>query len=103
MPAKWKDVLAGLPVAVEEAIETASRDAAEALNQAIRRIAQSPNVSDALGALVDSTPPYCAVAAVLSLKDGQAQAIKSKGIEASAEAFEIASAPALASLLESRE
>ena len=103
MPAKWKDLLAGLPAAVEEAIATASRDAAEALNQAIRRIAQSPTVPDALGALVDSSGPFCAVASVLSLKDGHAQAIRSRGTAVSAAPFEIASAPALASLLETRE
>ena len=103
MPAKWKDLLAGLPAAVEEATETASRDAAEALNQAIRRIAQSPTVSDALGALVDSTPPYCAVATVLSLNDGHAQPVRSKGTAVSSVPFEIATAPALASLLETKE
>ncbi len=103
MPAKWKDILAGFPAAVEEAIETASRDAAETLNQSIRRIAQSPTVSDALGALVDSTPPFCALASVLSLKDGRAQALRSKGTAVSSAPFEIASAPALASMLETKE
>lgn len=103
MPAKWKDLLAGLPAAVEEAVEIASREAAEALNQAIRRIAQSPTVPDALGALVDATPPFCDVAAVLSLNDGQAQAVRSKGTAVSSVPFEIASAPALATLLETRE
>jgi hypothetical protein len=103
MPAKWKDLLAGIPTAVEEAIETASRDAAEALNQAIRRIAQSPSVSDALGALVDSTPPFCAVAAVLSLKDGQAEPVRSRGTAVAGAPFEIAAAPALVSLLETKE
>jgi hypothetical protein len=103
MPAKWKDLLAGLPASVEEAIETASRDTAEALNQAIRRIAQSPTVSDALAALVDSTPPFCAVATVLSLQDGHAQPVKSRGTAVTGMAFEIASAPALASMLETSE
>jgi hypothetical protein len=103
MPAKWKDILAGFPAAVEEAIETASRDAAEALNQAIRRIALSPTVSDVLAALVDSTPPFCALASVLSLKDGRAQALRSKGTAVSSAPFEIASAPALASMLETKE
>jgi hypothetical protein len=103
MPAKWKDLLAGLPAAVDEAVETASRDTAEALNQAIRRIAQSPTVSDALAALVDSTPPYCSAAAVLSLKDGLAQPIRSKGTALSNAPFEIGSAPALASMLETKE
>jgi hypothetical protein len=103
MPAKWKDLLAGLPAAVEEAVETASRDAAEALNQAIRRIAQSPTVSDALAALVDATPPFCDVAAVLSLNEGQAQAVRSKGTAVSSIPFEITTAPALATLLETKE
>jgi hypothetical protein len=103
MPAKWKDLLAALPPAVGDAIETASRDAGEALNQAIRRIAQSPTVSDALAALVDSTPPFCAVATVLSLKDGYAQPMKSKGITVAGSPFEIATAPALVSMLETKE
>jgi hypothetical protein len=103
MPAKWKDLLAGLPAAVDEAVETASRDTAEALNQAIRRIAQSPTVSDAIAALVDSTPPYCSAAAVLSLKDGLAQPIRSKGTALASTPFEIATAPALASMLETKE
>ena len=103
MPAKWKDLVAGFPSAVEEAIETASRDAAEALNQAVRRISQSPNVSDALAALVDSTPPFCATAAVLSLKDGHAQPVRLRGTTAAASQFEIAEAPALASMLQSKE
>src|SRR5579863_10776379 len=103
MPAKWKDIVAGLPAAVEEAVETASREAAEALNQAIRRIAQSSTVSDALAALVDSTPPYCSGATVLSLQDGKAQPVRSKGTAVSSAAFEIASAPALAGLLETKE
>jgi hypothetical protein len=104
MPAKWKDLLAGLPSAVEEAIESASRETAEALNQAIRRIAQSPTVSDALAALVDSTPQFCDVATVLSLKDGKAQATRSKGIIlAGGPPFEIAAAPALITLLETKE
>ena len=103
MPAKWNDLIAGLPAAVEEAIATASRDAAEALNQAIRRIAQTPNVSDALGALVDSTPSFSSVAVVLSLQEGHAQPVKAKGAGLSGTPFEIAAAPALASLLESKE
>src|SRR5579862_9175171 len=102
MPAKWKDVLAGLPGAVEEAIETASRDAAETLNQSIRRIAQSPTVSDALAALVDSTPPFCTAATVLSLNDGHAQSVRSKGTTVSSVPFEISTASALVSLLETR-
>jgi hypothetical protein len=103
MPAKWKDVLAGVPAAVEEAIETASRDTAEALNQAIRRIAQTPNVSDALAALVDSTPSFCAVSTVLSLKDGHAQPMRSRGTTLTSGPFEITAAPALVSLLETKE
>jgi hypothetical protein len=103
MPAKWKDLLAGLPAAVEEAVQTASRDTAEALNQAIRRIAQSSTVSDALAALVDSTPTYSSAAAVLSLKDGLAQPIRSKGTALSSSPIEIASAPALASMLQTKE
>jgi len=103
MPAKWKDLLAGVPAAVDEAIETASRDAAESLNQAIRRIAQSPTVSDAMAALVDSTPPFCAAATVLTFKDGHAQPVRSKGTAISSVAFDIAGAPALASMLETKE
>jgi hypothetical protein len=103
MPAKWKDLLAGLPAAVEEAVETASRDSAEALNQAIRRIAQSPSVSDALGALVDSTPAYCAAATVLSFKDGHAHPVRSKGTAVSSAPLDVAAAPALAAMLESKE
>src|ERR1041385_2024142 len=103
MPVKWKDLLAGLPNAVEEAIETASREAAEALNQAIRLIAQSPTVSDALAALVDSTPSFCGVATVLSLKDGHAQIIKSKGTTATNATFEISDCPVLATLLDTKE
>jgi hypothetical protein len=103
MPAKWKDLVAGLPAAIEDATEIASREAAEALNQAIRRIAISSTVSDALGALVDSTAAFCGAATVLSLQDGHAQPVKSKGTALSSVPFEIASAPALASLLETRE
>jgi hypothetical protein len=103
MPAKWKDLVAGLPAAIEDATETASREAAEALNQAIRRIAQSSTVSDALGALVDSTAAFCGAATVLSLQDGHAQPIKSKGTALSSVPFEIAGAPALASLLDTKE
>ncbi len=103
MPAKWKDLVAGFPAAVEEAIDTASRDAAEALNQAIRRIAQSSTVSDALAALVDSTPPYCTAATVLSLQEGRAQPVRSKGTAVSSAPFEIASAGALTALLETKE
>jgi hypothetical protein len=103
MPAKWKDLLAGLPVAVEEAINSSSRDATEALNQAIRRIAQTSSVSDALAALVDSTAPFCAVAAVLSLKNGRANVARSRGAAASNEPFAISACPALASLLQTKE
>jgi hypothetical protein len=103
MPAKWKDLVAGLPAAIEDATEIASREAAEALNQAIRRIAQSSTVSDALGALVDSTAAFCSAATVLSLQDGHAQPVKSKGTALSSVPFDIASAPALTSLLETKE
>lgn len=103
MSAKWKDLLAGLPEAVEEAIDSAARDAAETLNQAIRRIAQAPNVSDALAALVDSTAPFCAVATVLSLKDGRANTVRSRGTGVASEPFGIATSPALESLLETKE
>jgi hypothetical protein len=103
MPAKWKDLVAGLPAALEEAMETASRDTAEALNQAIRRISQSPTVSDALAALVDSTPSFCAAATVLSLQQGHAQPVRSKGTAVSSAPFEIATAPALSTLLETKE
>src|ERR1019366_9054601 len=103
MPAKWKDLLAGLPVAVEEAIDSAARDAAEAMNQAIRRIAQSSNVSDALAALVDSTAPFCAVATVLYLKDGRANPVRSRGAGVSYGPFEISASPALGSLLHTKE
>jgi len=103
MPAKWKDLLAGLPGSVEDAIDSAYRDAAEALNQATRRIAQSSNVSDALAALVDSTSPFSAVATVLSLKEGRANTVRSRGTSVAGEPFEIASSPALESLLESKE
>lgn len=103
MPAKWKDLLAGLPDAIEEATESASRDAAEALNQAIRRIAAVHTVTDALGALVDSTPPYCAMAAILSLETKHARAIRVRGTAPNDQAIEIASAPALATLLDTKE
>src|ERR1700722_8111046 len=103
MPAKWKDLVAGLPGAIEEAIDSAYRDAAEALNQATRRIAQTSNVSDALAALVDSTATFSAVATVLSLKDGHANVVRSRGTNVSGEPFAIASAPALVSLLDSKE
>ncbi len=108
MAVKWNDIIAGLPVvinaAIEEAIGSASRDTAEALNQAVRRIATTSNVSDALTALVDSTSPFCSVAAILTLQDdGHARAAASRGTSFSGESFAIASAPALSSLLESRE
>ncbi len=103
MPAKWKDLLAGLPGAVEEAVDSAYRDAAEALNQAVRRIAQSSSVSDALAALVDSTSPFSAVATVLSLKDGHASMVRSRGTSPVGEPFGIASSPALVSLLSTKE
>jgi hypothetical protein len=103
MPAKWKDLLAGLPALVEEAVEAAARDTAETLNQAIRRIAQASNVTDALTALVDSTPPLCSAAVILSLQDGQAEALRKRGTTGTELRFAIASAPALASLLETRE
>lgn len=88
---------------MEEAIDSAYRDAAEALNQSIRRIAHSSTVSDALAALVDSTAPFSGVATVLSLKDGQANMVRSRGIEGSAEPFGIAGSPALTLLLDTKE
>ena len=103
MPRKWKDLLAGLPGAVEDAIDSACRDTAEALNQATRRIGQAPTVSDALAALVDSTAPFSVVATVLSLKDGHANMVRSRGALVSGEPFGIASSPALASLLDTKE
>jgi hypothetical protein len=103
MSSKWKDLLTGLEPAVQEALDGASRETAEALNQSIRRIAQSSTVSDALAALVDSTSPFCGVATVLSLKDGQAHAVRSRGAALSGVPFEISSAPALTSLLQTRE
>src|SRR5580698_4728968 len=103
MPAKWKDLLAGFPGAIEDAIDSAHRDAAEALNQATRRIAQSSNVSDALAALVDSTARFSAVATVLSLKDGHANMVRSRGTTLTGEPFAIATSPALVSLLETKE
>jgi hypothetical protein len=104
MPAKWKDLLAAFPGAVEDAIDSAYRDAAEALNQAVRRIAQSPTVSDALAALVDSTAPFSAVATVLSLKDGRASMVRMRGTGGvTGEPFGIASSPALTSVLETKE
>jgi hypothetical protein len=103
MPVKWKDLLAGLPEAVEEAIDSAYRDASEALNQAVRRIAQSSSVPDVLAALVDSTSPFSAVATVLSIRDDQASMVCSRGSAAAMQAFAVVSAPALASLLETKE
>jgi hypothetical protein len=103
MPAKWKDLLSGLPGAIEEAIDSACRDAAEALNQAVRRIAQSPHVPDVLAALVDSTAAFSAVATVLSLKNGQASMVRSRGANVAGQTFEITDSPALLSLLETRE
>lgn len=103
MPAKWKDLLAGLPGAVEEAVDSAYRDAAEALNQAVRRIAQSSTVSDALGALVDSSTPFSAVATVLSVKDGHASMVRSRGAGVAVEPFGIPTSPAMTTLLETKE
>ena len=103
MPAKWKDLLGGLPGAIEEAIDSAYRDAAEALNQAVRRIAQSSTVPDVLAALVDSSSAFSAVATVLSLNDGQASMVRSRGTGAQGQAFAISTSPALGSLLESKE
>ena len=103
MPAKWKELVAGIPDAVEQAIDSAARDTAESLNQATRRIAQSSSVSDALAALVDSTVPFCGVATVLSLKDGRANPVRSRAAGVAGEPFAIASSPALESLLETKE
>jgi hypothetical protein len=103
MPAKWKDLLAGLPASIEEAVTNASRETAEALNQAVRRIAQSSNVTDALTALVDSVAQMSTSSVVLSLEDGTAEALRKRGTAKSDIRFPIADAPALASLLATKE
>ena len=103
MPAKWKDLLAGLPASIEEAVTSASRETAEALNQTVRRIAQSSNVTDALTALSDSVAQISTASVVLSLEDGNAEALRRRGTAKSDIRFPIADAPALASLLATKE
>jgi hypothetical protein len=94
--------------AVAEAARLGRADAAEQLNQAVRRLRQAANVDELRATLVDAAARYCAGAATFGVADG-AKGMAIRGVsEEKAQAFgeltlPFSDASALAGAVETRE
>ena len=92
-----------------EARDRAGRDMADRLNQAVRRLRQSPDVEDLCATLVDSTAAFCTSAALLGVTGDMLAGERIRGVpEAVAREFALlelplASAPALEGAAASRD
>lgn len=90
-----------------ETRQRAVRDCADRLNQAVRRIRQAASLADLEAALVDSTAPFAAGAVLFEIEGETALLRRVRGVETEElpARFEIplASAPALAGAMESRD
>lgn len=92
-----------------EARDRARRDMADQLNQAVRRIRQTGNLEDLGATLVDATAAFCASAALFGVSAETVSGERIRGVsESVAREFAslelpLASAPALAGAIESRD
>jgi hypothetical protein len=95
--------------AVAEACERARRDAAEELNQAVRRIRRADDVQDLAVVLVDAAGAFASHVALFQVEGATARGVRTRGVpEETAERFEaleipLAEAAALAGSAESGE
>jgi DNA gyrase/topoisomerase IV subunit B len=92
-----------------ESRDRARRDMAEQLNQAVRRIRQTSNLEDLRATLVDATAPFCSSSALFAVSGDLATGDRIRGVsDATTREFgwlqlPLASAPALAGAVESRD
>lgn len=94
---------AGIEAALAESLATARREVAEKLNQAVRRL-QSDGGNHWGYSLVTSTQGFCERAAVFTLEGSELHLSSSRNTsESKPSTIKMASAPAFASAVESRE
>lgn len=89
----------------QEQTEKARREAAELLNQILRRLRQMSSAADVFGLAVEASAPFAEKLAVLSFTDGEATLEGSRGL-AAAEAsapFTTGNAAAIASAISSKD
>jgi hypothetical protein len=85
------------------ACDEARRQHAESLNQALRRMRQTPSEEQILQLLQQSCAPYAERLVVLVIENNRARVAAANGIEGELSCFEIAGAPAIVSSIESCE
>ncbi len=90
------------------ACEETRRTQAESLNQALRRLRQAGGEEQILRTLIESCSAYTEVSVVLVFENSQARAVAGLGFEGGAASFsnfsfEIADAPAVVAVIDSRD
>jgi hypothetical protein len=84
-------------------IESARRSTAEALNQTLRRMRLAPSETAILQLLADSTAAWANKTVVLSFKNNQASAVGARNLNGTGFSFEIETAGAIRSAIESHD
>jgi len=83
-------------------VEAVRRATAESLNQALRRLRQAASESETLQVISDASAPWADRVVVLSFENNQARSLSARGLQPDSFTFDIESAAAIRSVVDSK-